>query len=298
MPSFSEVSKSDRIIVALDCSESEALRLADKLKGRAKWVKIGMTLYYAAGPRIVSAMKERGFNVFLDLKFFDIPHQVQGAAKSAVLAGADMITAHASGGVDMLRSVVLGANQATKERGCACLQAKNSDDEATKERERAFLQEKNSGESAQENNLATKNQKNQSLKHLPQNQHANSQNAPITLGITVLTSMDAPTLKSVGVSAPLDKQVSMLANLSLSSGLSGVVCSAQEAQTLRAQLGDSAYIVTPGIRPKWAAVNDQSRIVTPADAFSLGASHIVVGRPITAADDPLIAFDKIADEVN
>ena len=83
LTAFDSVPARDRVIVALDCDAWEAIALADKLEGHAKWLKIGMTLYYAEGPAIVKMFKRRGFNVFLDLKFHDIPHQVQGAARSA-----------------------------------------------------------------------------------------------------------------------------------------------------------------------------------------------------------------------
>lgn len=101
---FDEIPASERVIVALDCSADEAIALADKLAGKASWVKIGMTLYYAEGPAIVALFKRRGFKVFLDLKFHDIPHQVEGAARSAAASGADMITMHTVGGVAMMQA--------------------------------------------------------------------------------------------------------------------------------------------------------------------------------------------------
>ena len=104
LTSFDSIPARDRVIVALDCDAWEAIALADKLEGHAQWLKIGMTLYYAEGPAIVKMFKRRGFNVFLDLKFHDIPHQVEGAARSAAASGADMITMHTVGGIPMMEA--------------------------------------------------------------------------------------------------------------------------------------------------------------------------------------------------
>ncbi|MBQ9041985.1 MAG: orotidine-5'-phosphate decarboxylase [Eggerthellaceae bacterium] len=238
---FANTPAEERIIVALDCGRDEAVELAEKLRGRAKWVKVGMTLYYACGPSIVAAFKQRGYRVFLDLKLHDIPFQIEGAAKSAALTGADMITMHTLGGQAMLEAAQRGVNAAAKER--------------------------------------------------------NGQTA-VTLGITVLTSMDENSLSQIGIERTPAEQVKLLAGVAKDSGISGVVASAQEAAALREILGPQAYIVTPGIRPAGADAGDQSRIATPAQAFENGASHIVIGRPITKADDPAAAFDTIVAEVS
>ncbi len=240
LTAFDSVPARDRVIVALDCDAWEAIALADKLTGRAKWLKIGMTLYYAEGPAIVKMFKRRGFKVFLDLKFHDIPHQVEGAARSAAASGADMITMHTVGGRAMMEAAQRGAEAGAAEIG---------------------------GE------------------------------VPATLGITVLTSMDERALEETGVRRPLKEQVLALAEQAKAAGIAGVVASPQEAGRLRELLGQDAYIVTPGVRPAGAALGDQSRVATPAEAFANGASHIVVGRPITAADDPVAAFDAIAAEL-
>ena len=237
---FEDLPARDRIIVALDCDAPTAFRLADLLQGRAAWVKVGMTLYYAEGPAIVAALKERGFKVFVDLKFHDIPHQVEGAARAAALSGADMLTMHASGGVAMMQAAQRGVEEAAEQLGGP---------------------------------------------------------APVTLGITVLTSMDAAALAAAGVERPLAEQVLALAGLAKQAGISGVVASPQEAASLRAALGPEACIVTPGVRPAGSALGDQSRVATPAQAFGQGASHIVVGRPITQAQDPAAAFESIAAEL-
>lgn len=237
---FTSVPAKDRVIVALDCGRDEALALADTLAGCATWVKVGMTLYYAEGPSIVREFKERGFKVFLDLKFHDIPHQVEGAARSAAASGADMLTMHTVGGVPMMQAGQRGA-----EAGAALA----------------------GGE------------------------------VPATLGITVLTSMNAETLAATGVERALAGQVIALARQAGEAGISGVVASPQEASKLREVLGPDAFIVTPGVRPAGAALGDQSRVATPAQAFANGASHIVVGRPITQAEDPAAAFEAIAAEL-
>ncbi|MBE6470143.1 MAG: orotidine-5'-phosphate decarboxylase [Coriobacteriaceae bacterium] len=237
---FKDMKPEERVITALDCTREEALELAGKLVGEAVWFKVGMTLYYAEGPVVVRELQDLGFKVFLDLKFHDIPHQVRGAARSAVLSGADMITMHTVGGVEMMAKAVEGAAEGAREAG---------------------------------------------------------REDPVTLGITVLTSMDADALASTGVTRPVTEQVRAMAQLAKEAGLSGVVASPQEAAMLREVLGPDAYIVTPGVRPAGAALGDQKRVATPAKAVADGASHIVVGRPITQADDPVAAFRAIVDEL-
>lgn len=237
LTSFDGDPRRDRVIVALDCEVDKAVAIAYTLAGEAKWVKIGMTLYYAYGTDLVRMLKSRGYNVFLDLKFFDIPHQVKGAARSAAETGADMLTMHATGGVAMMRAALEGVNEAVDD-------------------------------------------------------------PPATLGITVLTSMDDSTLHQVGIERPVREQVCAMARLTQEAGITGVVASPQEASDLREILGPGACIVTPGVRPKGSAKGDQSRVATPKEAFDAGASHIVVGRPITDAEDPIGAFRKIAGELD
>ena len=238
---FLQLKPEERIITALDCPRDEALELAARLEGTATWLKVGMTLYYAEGPAIVAALKERGFKVFLDLKLHDIPHQVRGAARSAVASGADMLTLHTVGGAEMCAAAREGAREAAEAAG---------------------------------------------------------REMPVTLGITVLTSMDAATLASTGVTRPVADQVRALAGIARQAGLSGVVASPQEAAMLRGALGPDAYIVTPGVRPAGAALGDQKRVATPAKAVADGASHLVVGRPITQAADPAAAFASIVAELS
>lgn len=108
---------SDKVIIALDCGRERALELADMLAGKATWVKVGMTLFFAEGPSVVAAMRERGLRVFLDLKVHDIPFQVQGAVRAASLTGADILSIHGLGSSAMIAAARAGAEQAAAERG-------------------------------------------------------------------------------------------------------------------------------------------------------------------------------------
>ncbi len=240
LKNFTDAPAAERIIVAFDCPLDKTLALADELAGKASWAKVGMMLYYVVGPSVVSMLKKRGFKVFLDLKFHDIPHQVEGAARAAAASGADMLTMHATGGIAMMLAARRGAEQGARDNGSEM---------------------------------------------------------PATLAITVLTSMDDASLALTGTTRSLEEQVMALSLVAQEAGVSGVVASPQEAESLRDRLGERALIVTPGVRPRGSAHDDQSRVATPAEAFANGASHIVVGRPITQAADPAAAFDAIADEV-
>ena len=229
----------DSIIVALDCDRETALDLADRLSGHAAWLKVGMTLYYAEGPQIVKELRERGFKVFLDLKFYDIPHQVRGAARSASLAGADLLSVHGMGSGAMLKACREGAEEAADVRGC-----------------RSTL-----------------------------------------VAITVLTSMSQDSLSEIGIDSPVAEEAARLASLGIANGIDGIVCSPMEAAEMRDLLGPDALIVTPGVRPAGAALGDQTRVATPSSAIKAGASHIVVGRPITGAQDPVAAYESIVKEL-
>ena len=229
----------DRVIVALDCDKTTALDLAGKLSGHARWLKVGMTLYYAEGPSIVKTFKELGFKVFLDLKFYDIPHQVRGAARSASLAGADLLSVHGMGSGAMLAACRKGSEEAAELRD-----------------DRAKL-----------------------------------------VAITVLTSMSQDSLTEIGIESPVADEAARLARLASANGIDGIVCSPMEAHQMRSLLGPDALIVTPGVRPVGAALGDQTRVATPASAIKSGASHIVVGRPITASVDPIAAYEAIVSEL-
>lgn len=232
---MADIDPRDRIMVALDCRSDEALRIASLLEGHARWMKVGITLIYDEGPAIVMALKRRGFRVFVDAKFHDIPHQVRGAVKSAALSGADLITVHGCGSEKMMRACREGAEDAKAVIGYR----------------------------------------------------------PKLAAITVLTSMDQHEIELVGVTRPIPDQAVALAKLAVESGIDGVVCSPQEAHVMREVLGPDALVVTPGVRPVGASLGDQSRVSTPAQAIKEGASHIVVGRPIIQAEDPVAAFESI-----
>jgi orotidine-5'-phosphate decarboxylase len=224
----------EKIIVALDTPDSiSALRLVDDLKDAISWVKVGLQLFTAQGPAIVTALKERRLKVFLDLKFHDIPNTAHEAMRSAVRLGADMATIHLSGGSRMVRSAI----------------------------------------------------------------EATAGSPLLVLGVTVLTSFDEAELRGIGVQRTPEEQVAELAALGCQCGLRGVVCSPREITSLRSKFGDSLKIVTPGVRPAGSAADDQQRVMTPAEAVRAGASHLVIGRPITAARSPREATLRIAEEI-
>lgn len=237
---LSEAQARDAIIIALDCDRETALDLADRLSGKAVWVKVGMTLFYRYGPSIVDDMRAKGLRVFLDLKLHDIPFQIHGAAFSASLTGADILSIHGLGGASMISEGRAGVEEAAKERGG----------------ERTRL-----------------------------------------VAISVLTSMDEEALASIGVESSIADEVRRLAKLSVDAGSDGIVCSPKEAAEMRSLLGPDALIVCPGVRPAGADVGDQKRIATPAATIAAGATKLVIGRPITAADDPVAAFEAIVAEL-
>jgi orotidine-5'-phosphate decarboxylase len=228
------------VIVALDMPRDQSLALAHSLRGRVRWLKVGMTLFYSEGPDIVVRLREMGFDVFVDLKFYDIPHQVAGAAARIAALGVGMFTVHASGGLAMMRAAVESSRSAAAEA------------------------------------------------RVP---------APAALAVTVLTSTDDAGLAEVGVARSAGEQVRLLAALARLAGVDGVVCSPHEAAEMRALLGEEALVVTPGVRPAWAEASDQARIATPASALAAGASHLVIGRPITASAVPSEAVDAILAEI-
>ena len=226
-----------RVIVPLDFADgSEALALAAQLSPVYCGVKVGKELFTAAGPELVSDLIGRGFRVFLDLKFHDIPHTVARACAVATRLGVWMIDVHASGGPAMLAA------------------ARKAVDET------ARLQRKS---------------------------------PPLLIAVTVLTSLSADDLAAIGVNATPADQAMRLARLAQANGLDGVVCSAQEAAVLRNACGAAFKLVTPGIRPATADVDDHARAMTPQAAIAAGADYLVVGRPITAAADPLAALAAI-----
>lgn len=225
------------IIVALDyATEAEALSLVNKLDPQLCRVKVGKELFTACGPSIVSQLNDLGFEVFLDLKFHDIPNTVAQACRAAAALGVWMLNVHASGGRAMLA--------AARREIDRC--------EGTK---------------------------------------------PLLIGVTVLTSLSDSDFSELGVTRNIESQVLHLAGLCREEGLDGVVCSSREAPSLRQNIGEDFCLVTPGIRPEWASSDDQSRIVAPKQALENGSSYLVIGRPITAQENPLTALNKIIDEL-
>ncbi len=226
-----------RVLVALDFdSADEAMRLVEQLEPSLCRLKVGKELFTAAGPQFVERLTAKGFEVFLDLKFHDIPNTCAKAVKAAAELGVWMVNVHASGGPRMMSAA------------------------------RDILE-----------NFAGQR--------------------PLLIGVTVLTSMDAEDLAALGVTRTPAQQVELLANLTQQCGLDGVVCSAQEAPVLRREMGHDFKLITPGIRPLSASADDQRRIVTPAQAINDGSSYLVIGRPITRAENPLAALKAINAEI-
>jgi orotidine-5'-phosphate decarboxylase len=231
------------LVVALDFdSPDQALVLVERLRGVAGMYKVGKQLFTAAGPEIVRKIIAMGEQVFLDLKFHDIPNTVAMAGVEAARLGVSVYNVHAMGGSKMMRAV----NDAVTE---------------TAERE--------------------------------------SMDRPLILGVTVLTSHSQDSLKEVGIDRRLEDEVVNLARLCAASGLDGVVASPLEIAPIRSAIEDSNFVIlTPGVRPAGASFDDQSRVMTPAEAVSAGANFIVIGRPITAANDPIAAARRILSEIN
>ena len=228
------------LIVALDGTPAQVDAWARELTGVVRWVKVGMTNYYAQGPALVERLRASGFRVFLDLKLHDIPHQVRGGAQAVASLGVDMITVHASGGAAMVAAAVEGAREGAQAAG-----------------------------------LVT----------------------PAVLAVTVLTSMDSAALRGVGIREEPGGLVDTMARAAVGAGAHGIVCSPMEASWARATLGENPLIVTPGVRPTWATTDDQARTLGPREAIVNGASHLVVGRPITGAPDVAAAAAKILAEM-
>lgn len=226
-----------RIIVAMDYDNAgDCMTMARRLSPEVCRLKVGKELFTRGGPAVVEQLVELGFDVFLDLKFHDIPNTVAGAVRAAADLGVWMVNVHASGGERMM----VAAREAL---------------------------DKQSGR------------------------------RPLLIGVTVLTSMTEEDLRATGVSRDPLAQVLHLATLSHQSGLDGVVCSAQEAGTLRDRLGEDFCLVTPGIRPTDSAADDQRRTLTPEQAIAAGSHYLVVGRPITRAPDPVARCREIAESI-
>ena len=225
-----------KIIVALDFADpDQALEFSVKITPEQCRIKVGKELFTSAGPDLVARLIERGFDVFLDLKFHDIPNTVEKACAAAARLGVWMLNVHTLGGKSMM--------EAARE-GVECVAQR-----------------------------------------------------PFLIGVTILTSLKGEDLVEIGIGTPLSKLTEQLTYSAIDCGLDGVVCSAREANALRAAIGSSALLVTPGIRPEWADSHDQSRIATPQQALADGASYLVIGRPITQHESPARALRLITDSI-
>lgn len=231
-----------RVITALDVPDAAAaVALADRLGDHGRFVKVGMELFTAEGPDVVARLREAGREIFLDLKYKDIPNTVSGAVASACRLGVGMMTLHADGGRRMLEAAVEAADRA-------------------------------SGGGAPR---------------------------PALLAVTVLTSLAPEEAEEVAPGGgPIAERIVRLARLARDAGCDGVVCSPRDLPALRREVGPGILAVTPGVRPAGAAGDDQRRVATPAAAMADGADFLVVGRPITRADDPADAIAAITRELD
>jgi orotidine-5'-phosphate decarboxylase len=218
-------------IVALDVDTVEAaMSIVAEIKDLCQAVKVGSELFTAAGPSVVTALRAAGCDVFLDLKFHDIPTTVGASARSAARLGASLITVHAAGGVAMIRAAVDAAGP-----GCG------------------------------------------------------------VLGVTVLTSLEAPALAQAWGRTGLDvgAEVVRLAGLAREGEAFGVVCSGREVAGIRAAHGDALKLLVPGVRLEGGAAHDQARVVSPGAVARAGASYLVIGRAVTAAADRRAAMRAV-----
>ncbi|MDM3872082.1 orotidine-5'-phosphate decarboxylase [Porticoccus sp. W117] len=226
-----------KIIVALDYNNPDSVyELVDRLEPSLCRLKVGKELFTVTGPELVRNLVGKGFDVFLDLKFHDIPNTTANAVAAAADLGVWMVNVHASGGSKMMAAAK------------AKLEGQSSD--------------------------------------------------TLLIGVTVLTSMSAEDVSEIGVSRSPAEQVLHLAGLAKQSGLDGVVCSAQEASSLKAAYGKDFQLVTPGIRPAGSSAGDQQRIVTPKQAITNGSDYLVIGRPITQAQNPVLELERLSIEIS
>lgn len=228
--------KDSPVIVAFDFdNQQQALELAQKLTPDLCKVKIGKELFTTCGPQIVEQIQNLGFDVFLDLKFHDIPNTCAKAVKAAAELGVWMVNVHASGGERMMAAA--------------------------------------------------------------KNELAHFKTPPKLIAVTVLTSMEQADLQAVGIMDEPQKQVERLAKSAKQCQLDGVVCSAQEIGLIKQICGSEFLTVTPGIRPKGSENQDQRRIMTPEQAMQAGVDYMVIGRPITQAQDSSKACENIVRNI-
>lgn len=223
--------------MALDFPDAESARqLVERLDPGECRLKVGKELFTRSGPALVEWLSGRGFDVFLDLKFHDIPNTVASACHAAADLGVWMLNVHALGGARMLAAALEGVAR--------------------------------SGHPAQ------------------------------LIAVTILTSMDVEDLGAVGLEGTPEENVLRLASLASEQGIDGVVCSSRETPLLRKHLGNDFLLVTPGIRPAGSQSDDQRRVMTPVEAVRSGSNYLVIGRPVTQADDPVSVLRTINSELS
>ena len=225
------------VIVACDfASAAQTLEFLDRFTGRKPFVKIGMELFYAAGPDIVRQIKARGHKIFLDLKLHDIPNTVKKAMAVLSALDVDICNLHAAGTIAMMEAALEGLTRADGTR-------------------------------------------------------------PLLIAVTQLTSTDQASMeRDLWIEKPIDEVVLHYAENAKKAGLDGVVCSPLEAEKVHAACGRDFLTVTPGVRFADGDKGDQKRVMTPAQAKEIGSDYIVVGRPITAAADPVAAYERCCRE--
>ena len=225
------------VIIACDfASAKDTFAFLDKFTGRKPFVKIGMELFYGAGPEIVKEIKARGHKIFLDLKLHDIPNTVKKSMAVLSALDVDMTNLHAGGTVKMMEAAIEGL---TREDG----------------------------------------------------------SRPILIAVTQLTSTDQEAMENdLLIKEPIDKVVMHYAANAKKAGLDGVVCSPLEAGKVHDLCGADFVTVTPGVRFADGEIGDQKRVMTPEDAKKIGSDYIVVGRPITGAEDPVAAYKRCVAE--
>ena len=225
------------VIIACDFSSAEeTLDFLDLFEDRKPFVKIGMELFYSAGPEIVEEIKARGHKIFLDLKLHDIPNTVRKSMAVLSSLDVDMTNVHAAGTIEMMKAAVEGLTRVDGSR-------------------------------------------------------------PLLVAVTQLTSTSEERMRrDLLIDAPITDVIAHYASNAAEAGLDGVVCSPLESSLVKERCGSSFLTVTPGIRFADAASDDQVRITTPARAREIGSDYIVVGRPVTAAPDPVAAYERCLRE--
>lgn len=231
----------NRPVIALDFPElSDVKDFLEKFDPQEKlYIKLGMELFYTAGPQVVYYVKSLGHSVFLDLKLHDIPNTVESSMRVLARLGVDMVNVHAAGGLEMMSAARRGLEMGTPA----------------------------------------------------------GRTRPLLIAVTQLTSTSEEIMHNdQKIMTTLEESVINYAQKTNEAGLDGVVCSAHEVEKIKAATHEDFICLTPGIRPKGAAVGDQKRVMTPSQARAIGSDYIVVGRPITQAADPVNAYHSIKIE--